>query len=177
MRQRILQLLHDRIARLHELLPQLWRESPPGLPEAGQGLQIPLRPSPLASKGRGLLHALLASYLVQLLLLDHLRVAVLVMLLWAAFAWQCRMAKSPAPARRLLLSADGRLHLLGTGNTLAVAALQSCSMRLGPWLLLVLRDDTGTRRLLLGPDNVDPVQLAALRRRLTVITHRLGGTR
>lgn len=150
----------------------------PALPKSGQGVQIPLRPSPVTRKGRWLLHALQGAYLLQLVSLGHLSVAVIVLVISAASAWQCRQGRpSSAPATRLLLSSDGRVHLLGIGNRVAAATLQPCSMRLGPWLLLVLRDASGTRRLLLGPDNVDPVQLAALRRRLAASTHRLGGTR
>ncbi len=178
MPQRIFQSCREWIARLHRALPGLWQESLPALPRCGQGVQIPLRPSPLARKGRWLLHALQGAYLLQLVLLGHLSVAAIVLLISAASAWQCRPGRSSsAAARRLLLSADGRMHLLGSGHRLAAATLQPYSMRLGPWLLLVLRDDSGTRRLLLGPDNVDPVELAALRRRLAAITHRLGGTR
>lgn len=109
-------------------------------------------------------------YLGQLLMLGHLRVALPVALACGAFAWFSGAARStPRPVRRLLLSADGRLHLLEAGGKVVLATLQPCSMRLGPWLLLVLRDDEGTRRLLLGPDNLDPDHLAALRRQVAAI--------
>lgn len=160
------------VARLRKL-PALWRENPPGLPEATHGLQIPLRPSPAVRRGRWLIHALMGIYLVQLLLLDHFVVGAMVALLAAASGWQCRGRNSPVTtAQRLLLSADGRVHLLEAGGRVVAAVLHPSSMRLGPWLLLVLQVETGTRRLLLGPDNVAPGQLAALRRRVAAIPQR-----
>lgn len=178
MHRRLLQVARDRLVELMRAAPQLWREDPPGLPEASQGMQIPLRPSRVTQRGYWLLHVLLGAYLVQLVLWGHLLVAGMVAVLGGALAWQCRRHRSSArPARRLLMAADGRVHLLGADGTVAPATLQPCSMRLGPWLLLVLDGDTGTHRLLLGPDNVDPVQLAALRRRVAAVAHRPGGTR
>ncbi|HWL61756.1 MAG TPA: hypothetical protein VNQ32_03100 [Steroidobacteraceae bacterium] len=160
------------LARLRAL-PELWHEDLPGLPEAAQGMQIPLRPSAVIHKGRWLLHLLPGFHLVQLTLLGHVLVAGIVALLTAALVWQCRAAQpATMQSRRLFVSAHGRMHLLGAGGIVAPAVLQPCSMRLGPWLLLVLREGTGTRRLLLGPDNVDPAQLAALRRRVAAIPHR-----
>ncbi|MDQ2639329.1 MAG: hypothetical protein M3Y79_01925 [Pseudomonadota bacterium] len=178
MHRYILQRVRDRLLDLLLAVPQWWREDSPGLPDATQGMQIPLRPSPVAQKGRWLLHGLLGVYLAQLVLLGHLLVAGMVAVLAGALVWQCRCHRSSAqPALRLLLAADGRIHLLEADGTVEPATLQPCSMRLGLWLLLVLRADTGTRRLLLGPDNVDPVQLAALRRRMAAVAHRPGGTR
>jgi hypothetical protein len=140
MHRYILQRVRDRLLDLLRAVPQLWREDSPGLPDATQGMQIPLRPSPVAQKGRWLLHGLLGVYLAQLVLLGHLLVAGMVAVLGGALVWQCRCHRSSAqPALRLLLAADGRIHLLEADGTVEPATLQPCSMRLGLWLLLVLR--------------------------------------
>lgn len=112
-------------------------------------------------------------YCAQLVWLGHLVVAGLVAVPGTVFAWHLRDGYATRQAaHRLLLSADGKLHLLGAGGRLLPATLLPDSMRLGPWLLLVLRAGTTTQRLLLGPDNLDAALLSALRRRVAAITHR-----
>lgn len=128
--------------------------------------------------GGWVLLAVQGLYLAQLIYLGHLVVATLVAAVGVTFAWRLRAGGSAAQtARRLLLSADGRLHLLEVGGGLQSVALHPGSMRLGAWLLLVLRTGTGTHRLLLGPDNLEPEKLAALRRRVAGMAQRSGGTR
>lgn len=178
MLRHILQSLRGRMDRAWRAMPGLWKEAAPELPEAAAGLQLPLLPSRMVRRGGWLLLAAQGVYLAQLIYLGHLLVATLVVALGAAFAWNLRRAAGTTrSARRLLLAADGRLHLLDPGGRLLPVRLHPASMRLGPWLLLVLVTGTGPQRLLLGPDNVDPGRLAALRRRVAAMPHRLGGTR
>lgn len=154
-------------------MPALWKESSPALPTAPEGLQVPLHPSLLARRAGRLLFALQGLYVAQLIYLGHLFVAGLVAALGAGLAWHVRRAIAARwTAQRLLLSADGKLHLLGPGGRLQVAMLHPASMRLGAWVLLVLRAGTGTHRLLLGPDNLDAARLSALRRRIAAISSR-----
>jgi hypothetical protein len=86
----------------------------------------------------------------------------------AGFGWQWWRSRrnSPSSPRRLLLAADGRCHLLTVSGTVEELALQASSLRLGRWLLLLFRSGGLTHRLLLGPDNLDPAELAALQRRI-----------
>lgn len=178
MEKPIVQSLKELPSTVRRTLPQLWREPLPTLPGSARGVQFPLHPSRVAREGRWLMLTLSCLYLGQLVLLGHLRVAVPAAVAAGAFAWLSRAApRSSKPARRLLWSADGRLHLLEAGGSVVPVTLQSSSMRLGRWLLLVLRDDAGTRRWLVGPDNLDPAGLAALRRRVAAIPQRPGGTR
>ena len=68
--------------------------------------------------------------------------------------------------RELQLGCDGSALLTVCGQGVPVA-LAAGSMRLGPYLLLVLREAQGGYHcLLLGPSNTDPAGLAALHRRL-----------
>jgi hypothetical protein len=178
MLQSILLFVRGCPAAIRRSLPRLWREPVPSLPPTASGLQIPLHPSRVLRHGRRLMLALQCAYLAQLLVLGHLRVAGLVAVACVAFAWSCRAANAARPrARRLLLSADGKLHLLDAGGQVVPVVMQPCSMRLGPWLLLVLGDAAGVLRLLLGPDNLDAQQLAALQRVVAAIPQRPGGTR
>lgn len=178
MPRRILQRMRESLAGTWRALPGLWREPLPQLPDAAAGLQLPLHPSRVVRMGGWVLLAVQGLYLAQLIYLGHLVVATPVAVIGVTFAWRLRAGSSAAQtARRLLLAADGRLHLLEVGGGLQPAALHPGSMRLGAWLLLVLSTGTGTHRLLLGPDNLDPDKLAALRRRVAGIPQRLGGTR
>jgi hypothetical protein len=173
MTRNIAKVVPETLAAAWRAMPLLWKESTPVLPRAAGGLQVPLRPSPLARRAVWLLLALQGLYLVQLVYLGHVVVATLVAALGSALAWHLRRRIATQwAAQRLLLSADGRLHLLVPGGRLLAATLHPASMRLGAWLLLVLRAGTDTHRLLLGPDNVDPALLSALRRRIASIPGR-----
>lgn len=67
---------------------------------------------------------------------------------------------------RLVVEGSGAVRLETSGGPCPVT-LDRRSLRLGPHLLLVLRSPAGRSfRLLLGPDNLAPAELAALRRRL-----------
>jgi hypothetical protein len=69
--------------------------------------------------------------------------------------------------RQLRLGSDGSAFLLTADGHSRSVALMPGSMRLGPFLLLALREaQGGCHWLLLGPSNTDPAGLAALRRRL-----------
>jgi hypothetical protein len=147
----------------------MWREPAPGLRPASRSLDIPLRPSPLARRAAGLFVLAQVLYLLELVLLGRLLPALLAVGLAAGSAWLCLRPPRGAACtpRRLLLAADGRWHLLTVSGTLEQLALQPASLRLGRWLLLMFQTgDRRTHRLLLGPDNLDPAQLAALQRRL-----------
>jgi hypothetical protein len=69
-------------------------------------------------------------------------------------------------ARRLLLAADGSLHVHCIGGATLAVTLAGESLWLGRTVLLVLRAPGRTHRLLLGPGNLDAFTLATLRRRL-----------
>lgn len=69
-------------------------------------------------------------------------------------------------ARRLLVAADGRLHVHCIGGTTEAVTLVADSLWLGSTVLLVLQAPGRTHRLLLGPGNLDPLTTATLRRRL-----------
>jgi hypothetical protein len=146
----------------------MWREPAPALRPAPHSLDIPLRPSPLARRAATLLLAAQSLYTLELALLGHWLVALMASGLAAGSAWQWLRPRqgTAATPRRLLLAADGRWHVLTVSGALEPLALQPASLRLGRWLLLLFRNGGRTHRLLLGPDNLEPSQLAALQRRL-----------
>lgn len=149
-------------------VPRLWREAVPVPAAAAGSLDIALRPSPLAHRALRVLLVAQLLYSVELLLLQHVQVAGMVLALAAVLVLgQRRAARAAASApRRLLLLADGRLCLLLAGGAVEPATLLPSSLRLGSWLLLVLRSGPRTHRLLIGPDTLDAAPLACLRRRL-----------
>lgn len=143
-----------------------WREPWPVARASRQGLDIPLLPSPLVRR---------CSWLLLLVLLLHAFVLVWTQHPWSALfatgvavsAWLGRRVGCPPDvALRLLVNADGRLQLLMASETLQDVQVHPASMRLGPWMLLRLRMPRAGLTVLLGPDNVEPAVLAALRRRL-----------
>jgi FAD/FMN-containing dehydrogenase len=109
-----------------------------------------------------LLHA------AELMLTGHAWVAagttVLALGAWAA--GRQLTPHRPGSPRRLLLAADGRLHVLGIGGNVQQLALGAASLWLGSAVLLELRAPRQTFRVLVGRGNLDPATLAALRRRL-----------
>jgi len=144
-----------------------WREQWPVARASRRGLDIPLLPSPLVRR---------CSWLLLLVVLLHVFVLVWTQHPWAALftagvavsAWLGRrVGRPPDVALRLLVNADGRLQLLMASGTLQDVQVHPASMRLGPWMLLRLRMPRARLTVLLGPDNVEPAALAALRRRLT----------
>lgn len=114
----------------------------------------------MGSAGAGLLAA-------ELALRGHFVFSAGVALMVAAglAAWRRALRTTPGSPRRLLVSADGRLHVLTVGGEIDPVHLDASAIRLGRHLLLRLRGG-GQYRLLLGPDNVEPAMLAALGRRL-----------
>ena len=135
------------------------------------GLEIPLLPSPLARRVGRLFVVLQAVYGLELLLRGHWVVAALITGI-GLLAW-LRRQRGPQRRqrpRRLLLAADGRLHVLTVDGGINAVRLHPSSLRLGPWLILVL-NHAGHKpyRLLLGPDNLDEAMLAALRRRMVLV--------
>lgn len=93
----------------------------------------------------------------------------------AALSWfGCLVARRTTAMRprRLLLLADGRVRLQTSCGDMQSAQLLPASLRLGAWMLLLVRTPSGLHRLLLGPDNLEPAQLAALRRRVGIAAGR-----
>ena len=112
--------------------------------------------------------AALLLYAAELLLRGHWMVAA-GMVLIAAGTHMTRRRWAPqdsGAARRLLVAADGRLHVHCIGGTTQTVTLVAESLWLGSTVLLVLQAPGRMHRLLLGPGNLDPRTLATLRRRL-----------
>jgi hypothetical protein len=159
------------LPRCARALAGKWREPPPQLRPAARVLDVPLTSAPVVGLAVRLLLIAQAVYATELLLLGHPLVASTTLALAAAL-WWLRLWATRSPRhhpRRLLIASDGRLHILTLGGALAEVSLDPASMRLGPWLLLVLRGEGRALRLLIGPDNLDPTQLAALRWRLAAL--------
>jgi hypothetical protein len=85
----------------------------------------------------------------------------------AVLLWRELLLRGPDAVQRLLLAGDGSAQVVTAGGVLDEARVLPSSLHLGSVVLLLLQ---GRRRyrLLLGPGNVDPVTLAALRRWLRV---------
>lgn len=164
------------VTALWRAMPGLWNEPAPQLRPVSHGIQLSLQPSRLARHLGRLFMLLVLGYVVELLLLGEWMMAGGAAVLAALYLWSCRRGCA-GPARRLLVGSDGRLHLLGIAGEPTLATIHPSSVRLGPWVLLVLHDHAGVHRLLLGPDNLEAGHMAALRRRLASVDQRLGGTR
>jgi hypothetical protein len=96
-----------------------------------------------------------------------LAAGVLVVALTAsAVLWRWLWPGRSGSIRQLQVKPDGSTFLWTADGRGFVATLMPGSVRLGPHLLLVLRAGDNCHWLLLEPENVDPVSLAALRRRL-----------
>lgn len=138
--------------------------------EARRAVVILLRPSPLARRLSLAFLILQLGYAIELALLGHLLAALLVAALPLACRAGARLGRGPQPApQRLVLTAQGRVHLLAPDGVFEEVRVAPASLRLGPWLLLCLEGAAGRWRLLLGPDNVGSGPLAALRRRLVLV--------
>ncbi|MEO6081085.1 MAG: hypothetical protein ABIQ86_15135 [Steroidobacteraceae bacterium] len=107
-------------------------------------------------------------YAAQLLWLGHWLMAVVMLLLAAATVLALRqmVPAGPAAPRRLLLAADGRLHIARIDGRVEQVELAGESLWLGSAVLLVLDAPGRRHRLLVGRGNVEPAALATLRRRL-----------
>ncbi len=140
----------------------MWREAPARLRPVPETLQLVLRPSRRLRMARRVLLGLIALYIVELCLRRHLVAAALVVLIAAIGLWP---ARSNRP-RALRIESGGSLWLQWHNGTWEPQLLSAASVLFSAHLLLVLRGKGQVRRLLLGPDNVAPHELAVLRRRL-----------
>lgn len=163
----LLQRARDHWTSWIKAAPGWWRESWPAPRAATQGLDIPLLPSPLAQWAARTLIATQLLYAAELVLLGHGFVAGMVVVLAACSGWWLSPRRGDhRQARRLLVTADGRMYLLGASGTLHGVRLHPASLRLGPWLLLRMQGNGVRHVALLGPDNLPAEALATLRRRL-----------
>jgi hypothetical protein len=135
---------------------------------ARSGLELPATPLPAAERLARLYVAMLVFYAVQLLLLRHwvMALATLVLVMVTVLAMRRMAPRDPGAPRRLILSSDGSMHIATVGGDIQRVALAGESLWLGSAVLLVLRAPGRKHRLLLGRGNLDPPQLAGLRRRL-----------
>ncbi len=141
---------------------------PPLLRPARQGLEFALRPSALVRRVTLLLPCLPFFLALELALRGHWLAAPLMLLgalLLFAACWRSPWQPHRV-GRRLVIVADGSIFLLTVEGRVVPVALHPGSLRLGPCLLLLLRGNGHVFRLFLGPDNVEPITLAALKRRL-----------
>jgi hypothetical protein len=99
---------------------------------------------------------------MELVLRLHLLAAAAVALITALGLWPARSHR----ARTLRIDPDGSVWLQWHAGTWEAVQLSPASLYLGGCVLLVLRGNRRVLRLLLGPDNLAPRDLAALRRRL-----------
>jgi hypothetical protein len=110
----------------------------------------------------------MAGYAGQLALSGHWVMApgMVILAVATSFAMRRMEPRDAGAARRLLLAGDGRMHAATVGGAVEQLALGGESLWLGATVLLVLRTEGRTHRLLLGPGNLEPARLATLRRRL-----------
>jgi hypothetical protein len=139
-----------------------WFEPSACLHPAATVLHLPLRPSPRLHRARWWLVSAILAYALQLVLERQFPMAAVVALL-AIFGLRPVRAGT---WRHLRVDMDGRLFLITESGGCLQASPGSGGLRLGQHVLLVLRTDRGTSCMLLGPDNVAPAVLAALKRRL-----------
>lgn len=157
-----------RSARSAAIPHGLFRGQPLQLRPAPEALELPLRTSPRLRLARRALGLAVLLYTVELLLTGHWIAAPVIALLAACGSWPCRArtGASSATLHCLVLATDGRMFLEAGAGIAHEVWLRPESLRLGPHLLLVLASPGSTIRLLLGPDNLHPAQLAALKCRL-----------
>lgn len=143
-----------------------WREPWPAARPSREGLEIPLLPSPLVRRSSRILLVALLLHAAVLFWTQH-PWSALVAAVMAGSAWLwLRFGRPPDVAQRLLVAADGRFHLLVASGQVQAVHVHPASMRLGSWVLLRLSAPRMRLTVLLGPDNVEPAVLTALRRRL-----------
>jgi hypothetical protein len=82
------------------------------------------------------------------------------------FAMRQLSARDSGAPRRLLIAADGRLHVSSIGGSTQQVELAGASLWIGAAVLLVLEAADRKHCVLLGRGNLDPAALATLRRRL-----------
>jgi hypothetical protein len=104
--------------------------------------------------------------MLELMLTGHWLAAGAVAVTAVLGGWPPGQGKSGRRPRQLVIATDGRLLLDYPEGEMKEAQLLRQSMRLGSHVLLVLAAGGHVHRLLLGPDNLNPGQLAALKCRL-----------
>jgi uncharacterized membrane protein len=150
-------------------LERAWRTPPPArLRPAAHALEFAITSLPLARRALAAVAVAFVCLELQLCWREHFPAAAALLLVVAAAVMRLRHTDhhDPASPRRVLLAADGRIWLFCVGGAAHAATAGGESIWLGANLLLVLHGTFGCRRLLLGPGNLDPATLAALRRRL-----------
>jgi len=171
----------QRWLRTHiESLSAWWRE-PEVLPRPTRaGIEFALHPSRLLRWSTGVFLCSTLAYAVELLLLGQLLMGAGVCTIAAVCAahWRRSARQHHDAPRRLLITSDGRLYLSCVNGQLIPIELHASTMQLGQWTLVVVRREQQLWRWLLGPDNVEPKDLAGLRRRLLSLRNeRVGASR
>lgn len=133
---------------------------------ASEPLALPLRPSSRLRIAAAILVLAVLLYLLELVVTGHWLAAAGMAVMGACLAWPWKREASATRPQQLVISPDGQLFLESGGQRIGKAQLHPQSLRLGSHVLLVLVLGTRRHRLLLGPDNLAPVQLAALKCRL-----------
>ncbi len=147
-------------------LRKLWFLPPLQLRAVSEALELPLRPSPRLRRARRLLDFAILLYALELLATGHLVAAAGIVMVLGGLRSGRWILHRPDQPRSLVLAADGSFSLGYAGGRTAAVSLQSESLALGSHLLLVLRGPAHATCRLLGPDNLAPRDLAALKRRL-----------
>lgn len=146
-----------------------WREPAPQPRRAPAGMGVAIVPSKSLRRMRSAFLALQVLYLCELALRGHWVIAAALASAVLAAGLVLRRRAAP-PAQRLVLTAQGRLHLLCAGGTVEQFRIDPASLRCGAWLVLrIVGAEGGARCLVFGPDNLDPAALSALRRRLVLV--------
>jgi hypothetical protein len=140
----------------------------PDLPAypATHSLELPLTPLPALRTATWLLLAVLTLQALHLLWFAQWRALAVLLPVALLSCLQLAAARRPALPRRMLWTAAGRVYLCQGGRPPREVVIGGDSTWLGPAVLLVLKSPGRCQSLLLGPGNLDPVTLAALRRRL-----------
>jgi hypothetical protein len=146
------------------LLMRLWRRPSLRLCSASETLELPLLRSRRLRLATRVFMAAVLLHALELALMEHLVAAPSALLLAAGIA--ARRTRPGESPHCLVLAADGRLFLCWREREMEQVQLLPASLRLGSHLLLILRGNRRTFRVLLGPDNLSAHLLAAFKRRL-----------
>ena len=144
----------------------LSKESSIQLRPAPEPLILPLLSSPRVRLAGRVLSLGGLLYLLELVLTGHWFAAGAVALIAACAGWPRRQRPGCGNPRHLVITPDGRLLLRTHEGRMEEMQLRPESLRLGPYVLLVLCNGGRAYRILLGPDNLAPPQLCALKCRL-----------
>ena len=144
------------------MLGRAWQDAPVLLRPVPETLELALRPSRRLRMARRALTGLIALYVVELWLRRHLAAVPVVALFAGIGLWPSRRNRP----RALRIEPGGSLCLQWHDGSWVQVRLCASTVLSGTHVLLVLRANRQVRRVLLGPDNLAPRQLAALRRRL-----------